>query len=315
MSHGRIDIHAHYYSVDHLKLIQENIDVYVKGGRFPAMEKMFNINVRLKEMNAGQITKQILSVGPPGVDRLDKQTAVREARKCNDELARVVQNNPDRFDAVAILSLQAMDEALDELHRTVSDLGFKGVMINSNISGKSLDSPHFFPLYQKAAEMGIPLYIHPTVPVCIDFMEEYNLHTMVGFLFDSSLEALRLIIGGVLDKFPNTKFILSHLGSLLPYIKQRLDDQWTSYPPQLRGAISSPPSDYLGRFYTDTVNNYPPSYDIAKPIFGIDHILFGTDYPFLDSKKCSDCVSNLSFSEEEMEKVFESNARKLFKID
>ncbi|MDA4131422.1 MAG: amidohydrolase [Thaumarchaeota archaeon] len=314
MHHERIDIHAHYYPRDHLKLIQENIDVFVKGGRFPAMEKMYNIDIRLEEMSTAQITKQILSVGPPGVDRLDSVTALKEAKKCNDELAQVVQKNSDFFDAVAILPLQEIEESMDELHRAISDLGLKGVMINSNISGKPLDSPDFFPLYEKAGDLGIPLHIHPTVPICTDFMKEYNLHTMIGFLFDSSLQALRLILSGVFDKFPKTQFILSHLGSLLPYVKQRLDDQWTSYPPPLKGSISIAPSNYLGRFFTDTVNNYPPSYELAKQIFGMNHILFGTDYPFIESKVCSDCVSNLNFSGEEMDMVFNTNARKLFKI-
>jgi predicted TIM-barrel fold metal-dependent hydrolase len=316
MNQERIDAHAHYYPSEHLKLIQSKIDeIYVKGSRFPAMEKMYNLDLRRKEMRAAKITKQILSVGPPGVDRMDVATALSEAKKCNDELASVVEKSPEQFDALAILPLQAMDEALQEMDRAIKDLGFKGVTINSNIARKPLDSPEFFSFYEKAAALKIPIYIHPTVPVCTDFQNEYILYTMLGFLFDSSLAVARLILSGVLDKFPNTQFVVSHLGTLLPYIKQRLDDQWLSYPPALRGAISMPPSNYLGRFYTDTVNNYPPSYDLAKGIFALDHILFGTDFPFLDSTKCVECVSGLStFDETEKEKIFNDNATTLFKL-
>ncbi len=290
-------------------------DIYVKGSRFPAMEKMYNIDLRLKEMEAAKITKQILSVGPPGVDRMDAKVAVKEANKCNDELASIVEKNPERFDALAILPLQVMDEALQELDRAINDLGFKGVMINSNVARKPLDSPDFFAFYENAGDAGIPIYIHPTVPVCTDLQNEYALHTVLGFLFDSSLAVARLILSGVLDKFPKTKFIVSHLGSLLPYIKQRLDDQWSSFPPPLRGAISIPPSNYLNRFYTDTVNNHPPSYELAKQIFGSGRIMFGTDYPFLDSSKCANCVSGLEvFSESEKREIFTENARKMFTL-
>ena len=135
-------------------------------------------------MEAAKITKQILSVGPPGVDRMDVKTALSEAKKCNDELALVVEKSPEQFDALAILPLQAIDEALQEMDRTIKDLGFKGVMINSNIARKPLDSPEFFPFYEKAAALKIPIYIHPTVPVCTDFENEYVLYTMLGFLFD-----------------------------------------------------------------------------------------------------------------------------------
>jgi len=279
------------------------------------MEKMYNLELRRKEMEAAKITKQILSVGPPGVDRMDIPTALAEARKCNDQLAEVVENNPEEFAALAILPLQSIEEALQEMDRAIKDLGFKGVMINSNIARKPLDSPEFFPFYEKAAHLKVPIYIHPTVPVCTDFQNEYALFVVLGFLFDSSLAVARLILSGVLDKYPHTQFVVSHLGTLLPFIKQRLDDQWLSFPPALRGAISTPPSNYLNRFYTDTVNNYPPSYDLAKGIFPIDHILFGTDYPFLDSSKCVDCVAGLTaFDEGEKEKIFHENARNLFKL-
>ena len=278
------------------------------------MEKMYSVELRLKEMKAARIDKQILSIGPPGIDRMDSATGVAEAKRCNDELAKVVQKNPELFDALAVLPLQAMDEALEELDRAIAELGFKGVMINSNINKKPLDSPEFLPLYENAGKIGVPIYIHPTVPVCTDFQNEYLLYTMLGFLFDSSLGTMRLVMSGVPEKFPNTKFVLSHLGSLLPYIKQRLDDQWQSYPPPFKGAINKPPSNYLPWFYTDTVNNYLPSYDLAKPIFGIEHILFGTDYPFLDSSKCAECVSSLSYSDEEKEMIFNSNARRLFNL-
>lgn len=290
-------------------------DIYAKGSRFPAMEKMYNLDLRFKEMQAAGVTKQILSVGPPGVDRMPSELAVKEARRCNDELSEVVSRHPDRLDAVALLPLQAMDEALGELDRAINDLGLKGVMINSNVARKPLDSLDLFRFYERAGDIGVPIYIHPTTPVCTDLQNDYGLHTMLGFLFDSSLAVARLILGGVLDRFQKTKFVVSHLGALLPYIKQRLDDQWSSFPPPLRGAISTPPSKYLGRFYTDTVNNYPPSYELARQIFSIDRIMFGTDYPFLDSSKCATCVSDLSsFGESEKHEIFSENARKLFKL-
>jgi len=233
---------------------------------------------------------------------------------CNDEIAQVVKKNPESFEGMAILPLQFMDDALVELDKAINELGLKGVMINSNINRKPLDSPEFFPFYKKAGEMDIPVHIHPTVPTCTDFQKEYGLYIVLGFLYDSSLAVLRLILSGVISKFPQTKFILSHLGGVLPYLAQRIDDQWQSFPPFMRGTIDRPPTNYFRNIYVDTVNNFPPTYALAKQLFGTDRIMFGTDYPFLDSANCVNCVANLDFVEEEKAMMFGENARKIFHI-
>ncbi len=315
MNSERIDIHAHYYPRTHLKLIEKRVnEIYLEGAKFPAMEKMYNLDLRLKEMRESKVDKQILSVGPPGVDRLDRETAIAQARICNDEIAGVVKKNPESFEGVAILPLQFMDVALEELNRAINELGLKGVMINSNVNRKPLDSPEFFPFYNKAGEMGVPVHIHPTVPTCTDFQKEYGLYIVLGFIYDSSLAMLRLILSGVLSKFPKTKFILSHLGGVLPYLAQRIDDQWQSFPPFMRGVIDRPPTNYFRNIYVDTVNNFPPAYALAKQLFGTERIMFGTDYPFLDSKNCVTCVANLNFGDEEKTMMFSENARKIFNI-
>jgi aminocarboxymuconate-semialdehyde decarboxylase len=316
MKMEQIDVHAHLYPTKYLQMVADHADkMWLRGQRFPAIEKMYNLEMRLKEMDYANVTRQVLSIGPPGVDGLDKDRAINEAKTLNDELARVVRMHPKRFAAVAVLPLQSIDAALDELDRAVNELGFKGAMINSNVSKKPLDSTYLFPLYNRAGRIGIPLHIHPHVPVCTKFQTDYGLYVTFGFLVDSSLAVLRLILSGVLDKFPKTKFVISHLGGLLPYVKQRIDDQWLSFPPSLRGEIKLPPSNYLERFYVDTVNNYPPSYGLAKKIFGIQQILFGTDYPFLSSKACVDCVTNLEeFSYEEKLEILSGNARRIYKL-
>ena len=232
----------------------------------------------------------------------------------NDEIARSCQEN-DHFLGLATLPLQDPNASVVELDRAVNDLSLKGAMIFSNVGGKYLDSEDFFPVYERAEKLGIPLYIHPTLPYGLESMIDYGLYVTVGYLFDSSLSVLRLIHAAVLDKFPSLKLVISQLGGTLPYLIGRIDVQWKTLAVKVGSKISSPPSSYLKRMYIDTVSNYTPAYECASALLPYERMLFGSDFPFGDMGKSKSAIESLKISDDEKRRVFAETSTKLFHIE
>jgi predicted TIM-barrel fold metal-dependent hydrolase len=266
-------------------------------------------------MDKTKITKAVLSLGPPGVDRADSiQESVRLAKMVNDKIARVCGEYDGRFAGLATLPLTDVKSSVEELGRSVRELSLKGAMIFSNVSGKYLDSPEFFPLYEKAQALEVPLYIHPTLPYGLESMVQYGLYVTVGYLFDSSLSVMRMIHAGLLDKFPSLKLVLSQLGGVLPYIVNRIDVQWRILGLKEGSKINSPPSGYLKKMYLDTVSNYASAYRCALDLVSYERILFGSDFPFGDMQRSKTAVESLGLPEDETRSVLADASSKLFRI-
>jgi predicted TIM-barrel fold metal-dependent hydrolase len=312
----RIDVQAHFSPREYLKVVQANLDaIYPSIKNFRIFDETCDIQTRMIRMKSNKIDKQILCIPPPGVDRLSKEAGISLAKLCNDQISQTVTKYPDYFEGLAVLPLQAIDESLHELHRAVNELGLKGIMINSNTNWKPLDSPEFFPVYEAAGKLGAPIFIHPAVPTNTDFQQDYGIYVSLGFIYDSSLAMLRLIQSGTLDRFPKTNFILGHLGGVLPYVVQRIDELWLSFPPQMRGPCKQAPSSYFRRIYLDTMNNFQPAHKLAKKVSGPERLLFGTDYPYPGYNDCVNCIESLELSEDEKAQIFCENAIRLFNIE
>jgi aminocarboxymuconate-semialdehyde decarboxylase len=140
-------------------------------------------------------------------------------------------------------------------------------MLFSNINGVALSDARFWPIYERANELGAVLYIHPAHPVNVDMMREYWLMPLCGFLFDTTLAAASLVFSGVVERFPKIRWALCHLGGTIPYLAERL------------AHIDRPPTTYLRGFYYDTVNFDQGALKLAIDFAGADHILAGSDYP------------------------------------
>src|SRR5207247_4147703 len=255
-------------------------------------------------LGAAGIAQAIVALPPPGVDRFDRDDGVAVARACNDELAVLTG---ERFAGLATLPLQAPADAAAELERAVA-LGLPGAQVWSNAAGAPLD--HLADLLDTAAALDIPLVLHPTLPVDSAALGDYGLLTTLGFLYETTTCAMRLIMSGLYERHPDFKLLVPHAGSLIPYLIGRID-----YESRLFGAapdLSAPPSEYARRLYTDSVCLWPPALRLALDVLGPERVLFGTDYPFWEPAPGVETLEILAPGERDL--VCSVNARRLFGV-
>lgn len=286
---------------------------YGDGLAYPFDERMYDLSFREKEMEKSGVDLQVLGLAMPGVDMFRKDVAVEIARESNDELSEITRKNP-RFLAFATVPMKYPYLAVKEMERAVNELGLRGIKIPSNVGGKPLDWKGFYPIYETAEKLDLPILIHPTTPVMSKVMMEYGLTTVVGFLFDTTLAVLRLIFSGVLERFKGLKLILPHAGSIVPYLISRIDHQY-NINPDCRKKISRPPSEYFKKIYIDTAQSfYLPAFSCAYQLMTADRIVLGSDYPFVSLEKSVEFIKNLNIPKEEKEKIFAENAKRLLKL-
>lgn len=277
---------------------------------------------RLSEMDAQGIRKQLLSITAPGVQNLPASEAVSLAELTNDCMADAIRAHPERFDALAACAPQAPDKAASELERAVSRLGFKGALINSHTRGEYLDAPKFTPILEALNALRVPLYLHPNTPSpqMIEPYLQHALETAVwGFAAETSLHALRLIMAGVFDRFPNLKLVLGHGGEGLPYWLDRLDarhaffasiDQTGRVP-----RLARRPSDYIHEhFYmTTSGQNFTQPVMFMMQVMGSDNVMYAADYPY-ESMATRQAIDALPLCDTDKRKLFSQNAQRIFQL-
>jgi len=180
--------------------------------------------------------------------------------------------------ASATLPLNDPAGSVAELERVMTQLGFKGAMLFSNVNGVALADERFWPLYEAADALGAVLYIHPTNPVGVEAMTDFWLMPLVGFPWDTTLAAAQLVFSGVVERFRRIRWVLGHLGGAIPYIAERLDRGYEAFP-ECREHIRRPPSLYLKEFYYDTVNFDAAALRLAVAFAGPRQMLAGSDFP------------------------------------
>ena len=195
------------------------------------------------------------------------------------------------------------------------ELGLPGAMVFSNVNHVALADPAFEPLWAKADELGAVIYIHPTDPAGVEAMLDYWLMPLVGFLFDTTLAAARLVFSGVVERHARIRWVLTHMGGAIPYLAERLDRGWRAFP-DCRAHINKPPSEYLRAFYYDTVNFNQPALRLALEFAGPDRLLAGSDYPHQIGSipMMLDSIEKLDVSAEIKEKILAGNAAALLGI-
>jgi aminocarboxymuconate-semialdehyde decarboxylase len=213
------------------------------------------------------------------VDRLEPGRAGEVAHALNAERAAAEQAHPGRFYGLATLPWQDTDAALAALDDAVVHLGLRGVLVHSNINGAPIDSDTCRPVHARIAELGVPLFIHPTRSLAEEQLRDYGLEYLVGFVFDTSLAALRLVLSGIVGENPGLKVVLPHCGGTLPYLAGRIDASHEK-PYSLGRALDPLPSAQLRGLYTDTVSQDADTLAFAGRFFDEGHMLFASDYPF-----------------------------------
>ena len=286
-----IDFHNHFYPPEYLEAIQSgpsNVKVTHDEDGNPLVHYPGDYNIlvpghrdiayRAGILARAGVTRQILSFTTPGVHVESPERSVELARLVNNSLAAIVRERGEQFSALATLPLNAPDASLEELERVFDELGFRGVMLFSNINGVPLSDRRFWPLYEYANQRNAVFYIHPSFPVGVEAMTDYWLTPLLGFTFDTTLAAAKLVFSGVAERFPGIQWVLCHLGGTIPYLAERLDRGYFAFK-ECREHINKPPSEYLKRFYYDTVNFDPDAVRLAIRFAGTDHLLAGSDYP------------------------------------
>lgn len=311
-----IAIEEHYWDPEIAKLIDS------PDGRSPVIRPRLDDlgALRLAEMDEAGVDVQVISHGAPSTQRLDAATAVPLAQQANDRLFETISAHPDRFAAFACLPTADPAASADELERAVSELGFKGAMVHGLTNGVFFDDKRFWPIFERAQALDVPLYMHPAVPhpavtevYYKDYLKDYPalLTAAWGFTVETATQGIRLILSGVLDEYPNVKIILGHLGESLPFSLWRID-QALSRPGNREASFRE---HFCRNFYITTSGNFStPALLCCILEMGIDRILFSVDWPFVENGPGVQWMENAPLSAEDKEKIFNGNARRLLRM-
>jgi 2,3-dihydroxybenzoate decarboxylase len=275
---------------------------------------------RLKEMDDAGIDMQVLSHAGPAAQRTDAATAVKLARAANDRLHHLIQMNPKRFAGFATLPTPDPNAAADELEHAVAGLGFVGGMINGLTNGRFIDEKQFWPLFERAQALDVPLYMHPAAPhpaVVESYYKEYAeqrpnlLGAACGFTVEAAVQAIRLVLSGVLDAYPRLKIILGHLGEGVPYLLWRIDHALSR-----SGNLTRSFRDcFCEHFYVTTSGNFSnPALVCCLMELGADRILFAVDWPFVSNDLGVRWMQDIPLCAEDRQKVLGGNATLLLRI-
>jgi 2,3-dihydroxybenzoate decarboxylase len=275
---------------------------------------------RIPTMDQGGLDMQVLSLNSPGIQaETDTQLAIHNAKLVNDFLKTLIDQHPTRFAGWAALPLQDPQAAADELERAVKDYGFCGANINGHCLGKYLDHPDFDVVWERAAALDVPIYLHPApapdVPHVFQGHEEL-LGPIWGWGVDTGTQALRLIFGKVFDRHPTAKLILGHMGELLPFSLWRFDSRWERDTHNGIELDLGRPSEYVRRNIYITTSGVASAQPLLASLLalGADHILLGTDYPFEDVGVMIDFLKAAPISEIDRAKIAHGNAEKILRI-
>jgi 2,3-dihydroxybenzoate decarboxylase len=277
--------------------------------------------VRIKEMDEAGIDMQVLSHGAPATQRLDAGIAVDLARAVNDRLHQTCQARPDRFAAFAALPTADPKASADELERCVTRLGFKGAMLHGLSQGRFLDEKDFWPIFERAQALDVPIYVHPAAPdatVVDRYYKEYVksfpaiLNAGWGFTVETATQCVRLVLSGVCEKYPRLKLIVGHLGEGIPFLLWRID-QAMARPGNVDAASFR--EIFCKHFWITTSGNFSdPALLCSVQELGADRIMFAVDWPFVANKPAVDWALRVPLCQEDREKILSGNAKRLLKL-
>jgi predicted TIM-barrel fold metal-dependent hydrolase len=286
---------------------------------------------RIRRMDAAGIDLQVLSHVQPGVQTLDRDTAIRLSKEINDWLAGIIKEYPTRFAGFAMLPTQSPRDAADELERTVARFGFKGALINGHTQGRYLDDASFSPIFERAQALDVPIYIHPTDPpkpiMDIYYKDDPALMQGWGWQVETGTHLLRLMSGGVFDRYPHLKVIVGHMGELIPFSLKRINTaltmgNWLLASQSKDGETADRQGMQNSVFHYMRENVFittsgvfdQAALNCAIAELGIDRVLFSVDDPFGDNFEAVEFLNKAQLSQEDKEQLAHGNAERVLKL-
>jgi 2,3-dihydroxybenzoate decarboxylase len=318
MKHAVIALEEHYFDPE--------VARHFAGGGPEARqadlrERLFDVaELRLREMDEAGIDVQVLSHGAPATQRLDAETGIVVAGTANDRLHQIIRNSRGRFEGFAALPTADPKAAADELERAVTKLGFKGAMIHGLANGLWLDERRFWPIFERAQALDVPVYMHPAVPhpavtevYYRDYLKDFPglLTAGWGFTVETATQAIRMVLSGMFEAYPRLKIILGHLGEGLPFSLWRIDMALGR-----QGNRPTPFRDtFREHFWITTSGNFStPALVCSVMEMGVDRILFSVDYPFVLNPPAMSWMRDIPLGAEDRAKIYGGNARRLLRL-
>lgn len=273
---------------------------------------------RISEMDANGVDMHVLSLAIPGVQMFETDKAVALARLSNDRLSEAMRSHPKRFAGLATFAPQDTRAAVLEMERAINTLKLNGFLVNSHTENVYLDASRCWPILEAAEALGAPLYLHPRAPsdgMAAPF-RDYSMDGAIwGYAVEASTHALRLMLSGVLDRFPRLRIVLSHMGEALPFWLSRLD---LVAAPGSRPALKNKlkPSEYIQRNFAITTSGVqdPQALRFCIDKIGLDRIMWAIDYPFQPTATAVKFIESATLSDQERAQVAFQNAERIFRI-
>ena len=273
---------------------------------------------RIKTMDADGIAKQVLVLSGPIIQDIDPVHGSELAALANDRLAAAARAYPERITGLAAFAPHDPAQAARELERAVKTLGLKGGIVNSHSRGAYLDDRKFWPIFEAAQALDVPIYIHPRDPSPQMFEPFDMLGFRIGWSWavEVGTHVVRLIWAGLFDAFPRLRIVIGHMGEGLPFCLDRIDNRYL-WEHEMAGSspkLKRRPSDYIREnvIITTSGMNFAPPLQLAVSVLGIDNVLFAADYPFEDVRESVAAMDAATIADSDKQKLYHLNAKRVF---
>ncbi|HEY2596779.1 MAG TPA: amidohydrolase family protein [Chloroflexota bacterium] len=294
----RIDVHGHYLPPEYISLVSRARNSTAQD---PAIQQQGTIDERIGMLDESGVDLQVLSLGSNVPYLNEEQDAVAAARVGNDAYAAIAREHNGRLGAFGSVPLPHVDAAIAEASRCLDQLGMLGITLGCSIGERTLDDAEFEPFWMELNRRKAVVFLHPIFRATDAHIRDYELARMVGAAFEDTLAAMRLLLSGVVDRYPAVRIIVPHFGGTLPVVYPRI---------ARRGK-----AELLRKLYYDTANGYGPALRCACEALGPERLMLGTDFPYIGSiKQNVDYVLESGLSPDVEKQILERTAADLLGV-
>jgi uncharacterized protein len=333
----KIDIYNHVMTPGYLNLLKENSKDQGIVKRMTGIRVLWDMEARVEMLKQWPDLQQVLTLAvPPPEVLFGPDKSPEAARIANDEMHEICRKWPDKFPVfVASVPMNNPDAAIAEMDRAITKLGARGIQICTNVAGRPLDEPEFFPIFERVTKHhDLPIFMHPVRPITFaDYKTEdkskFEVWQVLGWPYETSVAMARMVFAGFFDKLPNMRLVTHHCGGMLPFFHGRAETLWAQLGSRSAGddygdvlkRMSKPLIEYFKMFYGDTVlGGSASALRCGLDFFGDEHVVFASDCPFdpeggpMFIREGMRSVEDLNLPDPVKRKIYEENARRLLKM-